>query len=264
MKTLTYIFHDCFVYEDRDYLVVFDYWKDPTVRANELPLFITRADKSKHLVVLVSHHHKDHYTKKIFEWEKLFRNVTFILSRDTFKFCRHILNPDSCYAGYKPKPENVRILKEGDKLLINGLGIEVFGSTDIGNSYILTIKGETLFHAGDLNAWIWKDESTPEEVSAETEKFLKIVRQIKCFYPKLDIVMFPVDARIGSEFYRGAELFVREIEVNKFFPMHFELYETSTEERYLKFGAVDLSKYANPNRGEYICLMYPYAAYLWE
>ena len=261
MKTLTYIYHDCFVFEDPERIIVFDYWKDPVSDNQEEPAFIKLADKRKHLFVLVSHHHKDHYTPKIFAWERLFSKATFILSHDTARFCRHILKKDSVYNGIKPDPENVVTLSPGESFETEDIKIKAFGSTDIGNSYIVKIKEEVIFHAGDLNAWIWKDESTHEEVEREIKRFRDILEKIAMEYPEIEIAMFPVDARIGTDYFTGAKILLKEIYVKRFFPMHFALGEDEVQSREFKNRASDIMKYANPERGEYICLLEPYSVF---
>ena len=52
--------------------------------------------------------------------------------------------------------------------------------------------------------------------------FKVIVNRIKSEYPAIDIAMFPVDPRQGSDFARGATIFLEEIKVKDFFPMHFQ------------------------------------------
>jgi len=37
----------------------------------------------------------------------------------------------------------------------------------------------------------------------------------------IDVAMFPVDARLGKDYMRGAEQFVGEFNVGMFVPMHF-------------------------------------------
>lgn len=261
MCKLTYIWHDGFVYEDDSVIIVFDFWKDPLAGDCGCPSFIEDADKSKRLYVLVSHHHKDHYTRKIFEWGRMFEKTRYILSTDVAKYCRHILKEDSIYAGPRPRAESVTVMKAGDVFEDDVIKVEAFGSTDIGNSYALTVSGKSIFHAGDLNAWIWKDESTDEEVNKAVGDFRRILTTIQECHKGFDIAMFPVDSRIGTGYYTGARIFVRTFDVAHFFPMHFGLGDT--EEQQIKYArdASRIELYANPERGEYICLQAPYASY---
>ena len=260
MIKLTYIWHDCFVFENDEVAIVFDYWKDPFSKPGEIPTFLKNMDIGKRLYVVVSHHHKDHYAKDIFSWCHLFSDVRYILSKDTAKFARHILSPDSVYNGVKPASESVTVLSPGDSFSDGLLSVEAFGSTDIGNSYALKIGETTIFHAGDLNAWIWKDESTEEEVRTELKRYTDILTGIAEKYPRFDLAMFPVDSRIGTDYFTGARLFVRAIDVARFFPMHFGLGTPEEQQKY-QLDSAAVESYANPERGEYICLQSPYSSF---
>ncbi|MDD4659542.1 MAG: MBL fold metallo-hydrolase, partial [Massilibacteroides sp.] len=101
------------------------------------------------------------------------------------------------------------------------LQVKAFGSTDVGVSFLLELEEKRIFHAGDLNNWHWKDESTLEEI-AEAEAFYErelndVAKEIK----ELDLAMFPIDPRLGTDFMKGAIQFVSCIHVGHIAPMHF-------------------------------------------
>lgn len=267
MVKVTYIFHDCFVVETGSATLIFDFWKDIYSKKVELCDFIRNADKDKALYVFVSHHHKDHYSKQIFQWENLFKKITFIISKDVARFARHIISKTSVYSGFKPDPKNIKILSPGEHFSDGTLKVEAFGSTDIGNSYYVEIADDkagpvSLFHAGDLNAWLWMDESTDEEIVCALSAYEIILKELSDSHPEIDYVMFPVDSRIGRGFATGANLFVRKIRTGHFFPMHFALYENEEERIKRALDASDVTGYANLEYGEYITLMTPYSCYL--
>lgn len=259
---ITYVWHDCFVADCGCCTLVFDYWKDPTAAPGELPAFIRDADKCKPMYVIVSHHHKDHFSKRIFSWKESIENIHYILSNDVRKFSRHILQPGTIYAGPRLKEGEFSILRAGESYSDNILRIDAFGSTDVGCSYVVTVGGITVFHAGDLNAWIWKDESTEQEINKAMGDYKAILSTIKGRFPAIDYAMFPVDSRIGRDYFTGAALFVREINVGHFFPMHFGLGETLGEQMKYRLDAARLNLYANTERGEYICLQAPYSSFV--
>ena len=123
------------------------------------------------------------------------------------------------------KGVSVAAMSKGDVLedLPGGIKVKAFGSTDEGISFMVTTAdGTTIFHAGDLNDWHWKDSSTEREVQKAENDFKVIVNRIKSEFPAIDIAMFPVDPRQGSDFARGATIFLEEIKVKDFFPMHFQ------------------------------------------
>ena len=86
---------------------------------------------------------------------------------------------------------------------------------------MIEAEGKTLFHAGDLNNWHWMDESTEEKWKGEEQKFLNELRVINKEYKKIDIVMFPIDPRLGKEYMRGGIQFINAIQISTFTPMHF-------------------------------------------
>lgn len=262
MVAVTYIWHDCFVVETDKVMMVFDYWKDPTLSKDTLPRFLQEFNRDKSLYVMVSHFHKDHYSKTIFEWSRYYPNIHFIISKDVARHARHIFTPDSIYSGFRPDENKVIILREGEGYMDSKIYIEAFGSTDIGNSYYLETDGRSFFHAGDLNAWIWKEESTEEEVAKSIEDYKSILKTIASQHKEIDYVMFPVDSRIGSGYFTGAEMFVREIIVNHFFPMHFELGTDEMERKKFHIDASKFELYANRSKGEYIFLQTPYSKFV--
>lgn len=100
--------------------------------------------------------------------------------------------------------------------------VKAYGSTDTGVSYAITLTdGSVIFHAGDLNDWHWSEESTEREVAKAEERFKVIVDRIAEEIPEIKIAMFPVDARMGTDFAKGAQIFLSKVKVDNFFPMHF-------------------------------------------
>lgn len=261
--SLTYIFHDCFVYEDEAVVIVFDFWKDPLDNGNaENPplLDLFKVDKAKYVVV--SHHHKDHFTRRIFLWQKMFPDLNYIVSADVYRTVKYMFREDSVYGGFRPDASKVTVLKPGERYEDGILTVEAFGSTDIGNSYAVESQGRKVFHAGDLNAWLWLDESTEKEVREAREQYEKIVADIKSRYERFDLVMFPVDSRIGREYWWGAGYFVRQILTDLFVPMHFELADSEEEltKRHLDAGA--FRHYANQDHGDCLLLTGTRSRYL--
>lgn len=255
MFEIEYIYHDCFLIITPEAALIFDYWKPPVQDGGVIPHFFRRIPQDRPLYVFVSHFHKDHYNKDIFSWPEIHPNIQFILSKDTARHAGHILRADTLYKGKRPESSTVHILKKGEDFQDEILTIKAFGSTDIGNSYAIEVNesGLKIFHAGDLNCWSWRDESTPEEI-AEAEKAYRMeLDPIAKEYPELDIVMFPVDSRIGTGYYEGAARFVKAIRVKHFFPMHFELADSQEELEKRKADAIAFEKYASGD-GEFIGL----------
>lgn len=256
MFQLTYIHHDCFVaVADGVGSVVFDYWKDPAGENAVRPPMLDLIPKGLPCLVLVSHHHKDHFNRDIFEWADEFPLMHYVVSKDVAKMIRHMLRPDSIWKGTRVSSERITILTPGEKFQQGRFLVEAFGSTDIGNSYLVTLDGDfRMFHAGDLNAWIWKDESTEAEVDAALSgywcKLEPLVHRFARYTvrPALDVAMFPVDSRIGSEYWTGAKIFLEAFDNTALFlPMHFGLGETPEQVEKFKRDARDFRRYCNPD-----------------
>lgn len=264
MITLKFIWHDCFVLETPAFAAVFDFWKDGrrSAASGEPPAFLSSIPEDKPLYVLVSHHHKDHFHRSIFNWEQVHPEIRFIISKDTERAARFMFREKTVYNGFKPSTEKVTVLRPGESFSDSLLTVDAFGSTDTGNSYLLTdANGMTAFHAGDLNAWIWKDESSEKEIEEAENAYLSIVKKIAERSSSIDFAMFPVDSRIGTDYWTGAYHFVRIIDVARFFPMHFCLADDEDQLRQRMADACLFPVYANHSRGEYITLQHPYSSF---
>ncbi len=207
MKTrVTYLDHSGFVVERDDVTVVFDYYRDP---ADALPA-ILRSRPDVPVLFFVSHHHEDHYNKAIFNMAQDHRRV-YVLSDDI--------------KGAKLSDELPVAWIHADGVidgLPGGVMVKAFGSTDVGVCYLLTFNdGVTCFHAGDFNYWHWADESTESEVRRAYAAFVHEMERIMAYVRGIDVVFFPVDPRMGTDYANGARLFMENIDVAHFFPMHF-------------------------------------------
>ena len=252
---ITYIYHDCFLLETEKAVVLFDYWKDPLNKGlKDFPPFLDDIDCRKPFYVLVSHHHKDHFSRRIFFWHRLFKNIRYIISSDCFKAVRYMFKENSTYTGEKPPLSSIHVLKEGDVYEDETVRISAFGSTDIGNSYVVGIDGRNYFHAGDLNAWIWKDESSTEEVEEALRLYQEKLDAISREFNEFDVAMFPVDSRLGTDYFLGASIFVRTFDVKLFLPMHFELVDNPDDKTARRLDTTRFNLYANPSRGSYLAL----------
>lgn len=262
---LWYIYHDAFLLVTPQFAVVFDWFADgpdtPPRNPGYVPRFMRLIRPDQKLYVLVSHHHKDHFTSRIFGWNRFHSDIHYFISPDVARASRHILTPGSLYRGPRPDPEHVKVIEPGEICIDKFLTVEAFASTDIGNSYLLTIGKKKFFHAGDLNAWIWKDESTEQEVAEALDLYRQILSNVALAAPKMEVCMFPVDSRIGTDYFTGARLLLHAIDVAHFFPMHFCLADDAASLEQRRIDALAFSRYANPDRGEYIGLTQPYSCF---
>lgn len=152
------------------------------------------------LYVFVSHRHDDHFSESIYS-----------LCGETAVYIVGFDLPEP-YRGVRMNP--------GETQGFGPVTVKAFGSTDEGVSFLVTCTGITLFHAGDLNLWHWRDESSVVEIEAAEKLFYECVAPI----PKgeIDVAFFPVDPRQGSMYDAGAGYFVMDVKPRVLFPMHFQ------------------------------------------
>lgn len=205
---LTYIYHSGFAIEADGFAILVDYYKDTGKLPDNGFVHDVLLKRPGTLYVLASHFHPDHFNPDILRWKTVKKEIVYILSKDILKRGR---------AG----KEDAIYMKKGDVYQDTNLRIEAFGSTDAGISFLMEAEGIRLFHAGDLNNWHWQDESTSEEAAEAEANYLKELDDLVKVTNQLDVAMFPVDPRIGTNFMRGAQQFVDRIQTGMFVPMHF-------------------------------------------
>jgi len=142
------------------------------------------------------------------EWKEARPDITYIFSKELLE-------------SGKVKPEDVIYLDKFEIYKDDLLEVKAYGSTDIGGSFFIKAGDKTIFHAGDLNNWHWKEESTKEEVEEAEAYFKRELDSISSEVKHIDLAMFPVDPRLDKDYMQGAQQFVSAIQVDYFSPMHF-------------------------------------------
>lgn len=205
---LTYIYHSCYLIETEKCNLVFDYFKDSGEKPGTGIIHDRILRDPKPLYVFASHFHPDHFNRDILQWVFFHKDITYIFSKDILEH-------------HKAGPADAHFLEKGEEYRDDLLYVKAFGSTDVGGSFLLELDGKRVFHAGDLNNWHWKDESTAAEV-AEAEAFYeRELTDVANGAGRLDLAMFPIDPRLGTDFMLGAIQFVGRIPVKTIVPMHF-------------------------------------------
>jgi L-ascorbate metabolism protein UlaG (beta-lactamase superfamily) len=210
-----YLYHSGFAVQTKEHFLVFDYYKDKPCSGKEGldGGVISTKDITSHKnpVVFVSHGHGDHFNPVVLEWQKENQNIRYIISSDV-----------------SVEGEKIHSIPPHEKLELQDMSIKTFGSTDLGVSFLISVDGLSIFHAGDLNWWHWKDKSTEEEIKQSESDFINEMKSI--VGNRIDIAFFPVDPRIGSEYYLGADRFINLMKPLMFVPMHFgDKYEVAAE-----------------------------------
>ncbi len=200
---VTYYHHSGFTVEVMDTLLVFDYWRGEN---GELPENVQLREQDlaghKRVLVFVSHSHEDHFDDIIYSWDYQRLGITYIISDDL------------------PIGKRGKRVKPGDTLTVGDAEIRVFDSTDKGVSFYVSLYGLNIFHAGDLNLWHWREESTLREIAQAEKDFYAAMAPID--HLPMDIAMFPVDPRMGGLYEAGANYFVMSVKPRVFLPMHWQ------------------------------------------
>ncbi|MBR4332163.1 MAG: MBL fold metallo-hydrolase [Clostridia bacterium] len=200
---VTYYHHSGFTVEVMDTLLVFDYWRGEN---GELPEKVQLREQDlaghKRVLVFVSHSHEDHFDDIIYSWDYQRLGITYIISDDL------------------PIGKRGKRVKPGDTLTVGDAEIRVFDSTDKGVSFYVSLYGLNIFHAGDLNLWHWREESTLREIAQAEKDFYAAMAPID--HLPMDIAMFPVDPRMGGLYEAGANYFVMSVKPRVFLPMHWQ------------------------------------------
>ncbi|MBU3145701.1 MBL fold metallo-hydrolase [Clostridium sp. CF012] len=203
-----YIYHSGFAIKTENHFLVFDYYKEPMENdVTHKPLTILSPEnikQMKNVFVFASHSHEDHFNPSILDFENYNSSIKYIFSSDI--------------AINKNKP-SYNFIEEDQEITFEDLYVKAYGSTDIGISFLVKVDGLTIFHAGDLNLWHWKEDSLEEQSLAESsfKAHIDKLREEK----SIDIAFFPVDPRLQESYYVGGEYFAKEIQPKLLIPMHF-------------------------------------------
>jgi L-ascorbate metabolism protein UlaG (beta-lactamase superfamily) len=205
---VTYIGHSGFFIEWESCCWLFDYYQ------GEIP----EVDPDKKIFVFASHKHEDHYNPEIFRLHDRYKDIEFVLSSDIrLKGNLPGINNTEEIAGkilsVKPLAEYELYDKQQERILLKTLK-----STDCGVAFLLKYQGKTVYHAGDLNMWVWKGSSKQEQnnMIALYNREMDKLRDIP-----IDVAFVPLDTRLEEYYYKGLEGFLNCAKAGYVFPMHF-------------------------------------------
>lgn len=208
LAKIYYIYHSGFVIKTKKHFLIFDYYKEPLENKGDHQQSAILSPKNikemKNIFVFSSHAHEDHFNSNIFNWENYNSDIQYILSSD--------IKADK-------NKSNYNFIEDGEEKLFEDVSVKAYGSTDIGISFLVKVDGLTIFHAGDLNWWHWKEDSLEEQLEAESS-FKSHIDKLK-EEKSIDIAFFPVDPRLQEFYYIGGEYFAENIHPKLLIPMHF-------------------------------------------
>lgn len=199
---ITYLQHSGFTAACGGTLLVFDDAQGAQAREGGIRQgHVDRAllEGFENVVFFVSHAHDDHYNEAIFDFADM-PQVRYVLGFPA------------------PQGREACSLRKGDDLSLRGVEITAYGSTDEGVSFLARFGGWTIFHAGDLNFWHWREESTFKEIArAESDFHAEVAPLIGT---PIDFAFFPLDPRMGEMYDAGAQYFLMEVRPRVLVPMH--------------------------------------------
>ena len=196
---VTYIHHSSFLIETRRFYYLFDYDR------GELPVL----NIEKPIYILSSHSHDDHYNKEIFS----------ILNHMGMKSIKAILSND------------IELINEIDVLQVSPRNrydittdviLTTYQSTDLGVAFLLEDEGTLIYHAGDLNDWVWEEESDSynQQMTKDYRNEIDLLAK-QLNHRTLDIAFVVLDPRQEKDYAKGLYYFMEHIPVKTVYPMHY-------------------------------------------
>ena len=198
--TVTYLNHSGFFVELDTVCLLFDYWQ------GRLPEPVP----GKTLLAFASHFHHDHYNEEIFAYAARWGNARVILGND-------IRLTEKRRTRLGITEADFRCLGPDEDERFCGARVRTLRSTDSGVAFLVDADGRTIYHAGDLNWWVWEGEPEADN-AAMTEAFLSEVKKLEGI--PIDLAFLTLDARQETDAYRGFDHCLRTLDIKKAVPMH--------------------------------------------
>ncbi len=190
-----------FVVETDKFNFIFDYY------TGEIPDLSPR----KETFVFVTSSRYDHMNPEVFELAGTMKKVRYILSSDI---------PKSVPEKYGIK--NCIFVEPGKRLqLETGRGrvkIRALPSTGAGVALLVITKNETLFHAGELNLWLW-DGMSEREVYDLTKAYKEYTSILRKYI--IDVAFLTLDNRQKQYAFLNIDYLMQHFKIKNCIPMHY-------------------------------------------
>ena len=196
---VTYIHHSGFLVETDHCYYLFDY------ESGALPAL----DSAKPIFVLSSHSHSDHYNPDVFP----------LLAEAGMERIQAVLSDDI------PAPKDVDVLQvsPGKRYdLARQVTLTTFRSTDLGVAFLIEDNQTLIYHAGDLNDWVWDEETDAynQEMTRNYRKEIDLLSKT-LDHREIDVAFVVLDPRQEADYDRGLCYFLEHIPVKQVYPMHY-------------------------------------------
>ena len=137
--------------------------------------------------------------------------MTYILSQDVLRHRK--ISPEEL-------PKDLYTMRPGQELsLMNGqLLIRTLHSTDFGVAFLVRFHDKWIYHAGDLNWWVWKEETKQynHNMTANFKKYTAPLEGMELF-----AAFLPLDPRQEDWYDKGFLYILEHTKTAHVFPMHF-------------------------------------------
>lgn len=191
---ITFLKHSSYFVELESHCLLFD-WYEGEVPETEKPLF-----------VFVSHGHGDHFSPRVFDLHREGRETVFLLSGD---ISRELV----------PQDLEGRVLSVSPHQTYETGGVKAatLESTDLGVAFLIECEGKLIYHAGDLNCWVWDGAPRFQNdlMKAQYRRELELLSG-----KEIDVAFVPLDPRQEADFDLGMALFFQAAGARYVFPMH--------------------------------------------
>lgn len=198
MIVINCVGHSGFTVESDSHMLIFDYSEG---NLPNLPM-------KKKIYVFISHSHEDHFNPAIFSLCREHPNVKYVVSYD---ISPAILRDCGVTDHIIAKPDM-------DIRTESRFRLKVLPSTDLGVAYLVGCMGRNIFHAGDLNLWLWQG-MREVEVFEMTNRFREYTKGLKNFW--IDTAFLPLDTRQGIYSFLGFDYYMKHFRIKNAIPMHF-------------------------------------------
>ena len=191
---ITYLHHSGFLVELETCCLIFDYFEKGLTRLPDKPV-----------IVFASHAHHDHYDPGVFRIAEG-RDVTAVLSKDI---------------PARRRPREIEVLPVSarrDYALPFGIRLTTLLSTDAGVAFCLHTPEGCVYHAGDLNEWVWAGESAHynRQMTGNYRHEIDLLTGTP-----IDCAFVPLDPRQEDDYARGLLYVLKTLAPKTVFPMHY-------------------------------------------
>ena len=92
----------------------------------------------------------------------------------------------------------------------------------LGVAFLIEDQGVLIYHAGDLNDWVWEEESAAYNTQMTADYCKQIALLSETLQNRqIDLAFVVLDPRQEKDYDRGLCWFLKNISVSQVYPMHY-------------------------------------------